>query len=110
MTDVQAAAIAAHDKHFNPKVPWLMAGPNGLTVGDPLTKLGGSFMPEDAHLVCAKRSDMRASWWVIVAAQKNSGGIVYVRWVLDADVDEPSCFWGWRGTAADTIQAFEERT
>lgn len=110
MSPIQTAAVEAHDKHFNPSARWVMAGPNGLNVGDPLTKLGGPFMPEDAHLVCAKRSDMRPSWWVIVAAHKSSGCIVFVRWILDADADEPSCFWARRGTAADAIQAFEERT
>ena len=111
MSPIQSAALEVHDKHFNPSARWVMAGPNGLTVGDPLTKLGGPFMPEDAHLVCAKRSDMREGVWVIVAAKACGGDdIEFVRWMLDANGSEPSCFWGYYGSAANAIQAFEERT
>lgn len=108
MTDVQAAAIAAHDKHFNPSARWMVTGPAGLDVGDPLSELG-SCMPDDAFLVCAKRSDMRRGVWVIVAAKHGPCGVEFVRWMLDAEAPEPYCFWGHYGSAADAIQAFEER-
>jgi len=109
MTDVQAAAIAAHDKHFNPSARWMVTGPAGLDVGDPLSEFG-KFMPEDAYLVCAKRSDMRRGVWVIVAAKPGPCGVEFVRWMLDAEADEPSCFWGHYGTAADAIEEYEARS
>ena len=110
MTDVQAAAVAAHDKHFNPKHPWMVSGPAGIDVGDPLTELG-SLMPQDAFLVCAKRSDMREGVWVIVAAWPDGGeGVEFVRWMLDAEAPKPYCFWGDYGSAADAIKAFEARS
>jgi len=111
MPDVQAAAIAAHNKHFNPKHPWMVSGPAGLNVGDPLTTLGGPFMPPDAYLVCAKRSDMREGVWVIVAAKEGgSEGVEFVRWMLDAEAPSPYCFWGCYGSAADAIEAYEARS
>jgi hypothetical protein len=68
-------------------------------------------MPDDAYLVCAKRSDIRRGVWVIVAARKGGKeGIEFVRWLLDAEAPEPYCFLGIEGSAADAIQAFEERT
>jgi hypothetical protein len=109
MSPIQTAALEAHDKHFNPSARWVMAGPNGLNVGDPLTKLGG-LMPDDAYLVCAKRSNMREGMWVIVAAKPGPSGVEFVRWMLDAEAPQPYCFWGHYGSAADAIQAFEERT
>ena len=110
MTDVQAAAVAAHDKHFNPKHPWMVSGPAGIDVGDPLAELG-SLMPQDAFLVCAKRSDMREGVWVIVAAREGgSEGVEFVRWMLDAEAPKPYCFWGDYGSAAEAITAFEARS
>ena len=110
MPDVQAAAIAAHDKHFNPRARWMVTGPAGLDVGDPLSEYG-SGMPDDAYLVCAKRSKMGPGWWVIVAARKGgSEGIEFVRWMLNAEAPSPFCVWGDEGSAAYAIQAFEERT
>ena len=110
MTPTQTAAIAAHDKHFNPSARWMVTGPAGLDVGDPLTELG-SVMPDEAHLVCAKRSDMRKGVWVIVAARKGgSEGVEFVRWMLDAEAPSPYCFWGHYGSAADAIEAFNDRS
>ena len=110
MPDPQAEAISAHNAHFNQSHPWMVSGPAGLDVGDPLTELG-SLMPQDAFLVCAKRSDMRAGVWVIVAAWPDGGdGVEFVRWMLDAEAPKPYCFWGDYGSAAEAITAFEARS
>ena len=109
-TDIQTAAIAAHDAHFNPKARWMAEGPNGLAVGEPLSKLGGG-CPAGAYLVCAKRSDLRPGVWVVVAAWPGgSDGVEYVRWMLDAEAGYPHCFWGRYGRVSTAIQAFHERT
>ena len=109
MDPIQAAALEAHDKHFNPTARHLASGPAGLDVGDSLFEYG-SLMPDDAYLVCAKRSDLRRGVWVIVAAKPGPSGVEFVRWMLDAEAPEPYCFWGHYGSAADAIPAFEERT
>jgi len=110
MPDVQAAAIAAHNKHFNPKHPWMACTIAGIDVGDPLTELGPG-MPNDAYLVCAKRSKMGPGWWVIVAAREGgSEGVEFVRWMLNAEAPSPCCFWGDEGSAAYAIKAYEARS
>ena len=107
--NLQAEALKAHHKHFNPRARWMVTGPAGLDVGDPLSEFG-KLMPDDAYLVCAKRSDIRRGVWVIVAAKPGPSGVEFVRWMLDAEAPQPYCFWGHYGSADDAIQAFEERT